>query len=154
MSSIDSPKVAEANKDSRIVATFEKGQKYLSISGHSETVKDQAKINQIWKGAWKAWFPGGKHSIIAVNFRNLTPFKVKLTPTCACCVSAQKKQSTGTTRAPRASSTPWDTWPHSLRVPPSRTRSDTTPTDTPSWTFKAKLCFPQPDLIHRDYDCS
>lgn len=57
---MDSPKVAEANKDNRIVATFEKGQKYLSISGHSETVKDQAKINEIWKDAWKAWFPGGK----------------------------------------------------------------------------------------------
>jgi hypothetical protein len=56
---MDSPKVAEANKDNRIVATFEKGQKYLSISGHSETVKDQAKINEIWKDAWKAWFPGG-----------------------------------------------------------------------------------------------
>lgn len=57
---IDSPKVAEANKDNRIVATFEKGAKYLSISGHSETVKDQNKINQIWKDEWKAWFPGGK----------------------------------------------------------------------------------------------
>ena len=38
-------------------------------------MKDQAKINEIWKDAWKAWFPGGKLYILYATLSNPLPGK-------------------------------------------------------------------------------
>ncbi|MGV3774602.1 MAG: pyridoxamine 5'-phosphate oxidase family protein [Verrucomicrobiales bacterium] len=32
----------------------------ISISGHAELVRDQAKLDEIWKPEYKVWFPRGK----------------------------------------------------------------------------------------------
>jgi general stress protein 26 len=35
-------------------------QKYVSLSGPGTLVRDRAKIDELWKPAYKAWFPDGK----------------------------------------------------------------------------------------------
>jgi len=35
------------------------GQRYVSVSGYCELVRDHVKAKQLWSPAYKAWFPGG-----------------------------------------------------------------------------------------------
>jgi general stress protein 26 len=34
-------------------------QRYVSVQGQAEIVKDQEKIRELWNPAYQAWFPGG-----------------------------------------------------------------------------------------------
>lgn len=58
--SVDSPKAAEIRADSRVSATFQAARKFVALSGTAEIVGDRAKIDALWKDAWKVWFPKGK----------------------------------------------------------------------------------------------
>jgi general stress protein 26 len=35
-------------------------ERYLSLSGRATIVRDDAKIQELWSGKMKAWFPGGR----------------------------------------------------------------------------------------------
>lgn len=54
-------KVESIRQDDRVnVAYSEPGNdRYVSISGRAEVVKDQAKIEELWSPVYKAWFPDG-----------------------------------------------------------------------------------------------
>ncbi|MDI1240441.1 MAG: pyridoxamine 5'-phosphate oxidase family protein [bacterium] len=54
-------KIDEIEKDNRVNVAYSKpdDNKYLSISGKVEVVKDRAKIEELWSPVLKAWFPKG-----------------------------------------------------------------------------------------------
>jgi len=36
-------------------------QRYVSVSGFCELVRDQVKTKELWRDSYKSWFPGGLH---------------------------------------------------------------------------------------------
>jgi general stress protein 26 len=58
--SIHSPKVDELENESHICAAMQASNRYLSVSGRGQIVRDRKKIDELWKPSWKAWFPDGK----------------------------------------------------------------------------------------------
>jgi general stress protein 26 len=58
-----SHKVSEVSKSPRVNVSFAdaKNQHYVSISGAAKLVRDQKKIDELWKPEFKMWFPKGKN---------------------------------------------------------------------------------------------
>ena len=56
------PKTGEIRDNDRVNVTFCDGEseRYLSVSGRASIVKDAARIEEMWSGRLKAWFPDGK----------------------------------------------------------------------------------------------
>jgi general stress protein 26 len=54
------PKVWEIQADARVAVTFQSARRFVALSGQAQLVADRAKIAQLWKPAWKVWFPNGK----------------------------------------------------------------------------------------------
>ena len=54
-------KVEDIRKDSRINVAYSDpgGNRYVSVSGRAEIVKDREKIEELWSPVLKAWFPEG-----------------------------------------------------------------------------------------------
>lgn len=54
-------KVEEIEKDSRVNVAYSQPDenRYVSVSGTAEVVKDRAKIEELWNPIHKAWFPEG-----------------------------------------------------------------------------------------------
>src|SRR5262249_49779719 len=59
-----SPKVREIAKDARVSVSFASpsDERYASISGTAELVRDRAKVERLWDPACKPWFPKGRNS--------------------------------------------------------------------------------------------
>jgi general stress protein 26 len=57
-----SHKVAEVQTTPKVNVSFADpdNQRYVSVSGSAELVRDQAKIEEMWKPEFKIWFPNGK----------------------------------------------------------------------------------------------
>ncbi len=57
----DTHKVDEIEKDGRVNISYAQPDKdrYVSVSGTAEMVKDRAKIEELWSPILKAWFPEG-----------------------------------------------------------------------------------------------
>jgi general stress protein 26 len=57
-------KVDEIGHVSKVNASFAdiRGQQYASITGHAELVHDRAKIEELWKPIFRAYFPDGVDS--------------------------------------------------------------------------------------------
>lgn len=55
------PKVEEVRRDERVNVSYAKpeDQRYVSISGTAQIVRDRQKIEELWQPALKAWFPKG-----------------------------------------------------------------------------------------------
>ncbi len=55
------PKVDEVRRDERVNVSYAKPdeQRYVSVSGTAEIVRDREKIEELWSPALKAWFPKG-----------------------------------------------------------------------------------------------
>jgi len=55
-------KVDEIEKDNRVNAAYSQPDenRYVSVSGRADVVKDRAKIEELWNPIHKAWFPEGK----------------------------------------------------------------------------------------------
>jgi general stress protein 26 len=55
-------KVDEIRHDSHVNVAFAAPdkQQYVSMTGTAELVRDQRKIDELWKPQFKAWFPKGK----------------------------------------------------------------------------------------------
>lgn len=60
VTSSDSPKVEELEKEAQVCATLQSSTRFLSVSGRAVIVKDRQRIGQLWKPSWKVWFPKGK----------------------------------------------------------------------------------------------
>jgi len=56
-----SHKVVEIEKTPKVNASFANpgDYRFVSISGTAELVRDRAKIEELWKPQFKAWFPNG-----------------------------------------------------------------------------------------------
>lgn len=59
--SADAPKVWEANRGHQVNVSFSDPHKntYISASGLANLVRDKAKIEELWKPAYKLFFPKG-----------------------------------------------------------------------------------------------
>ena len=65
------PKTDEIRSDTRVSVTCQGHHKFIALSGTSALVHDRARIEALWKDAWKVWFPLGKDdpsiALIKVN---------------------------------------------------------------------------------------
>ncbi|MEP7049936.1 MAG: pyridoxamine 5'-phosphate oxidase family protein [Pseudomonadota bacterium] len=69
---VDSPKVLEIRDDSRGMVSLQKDQAFVSINGHFELVADRAKVDELWKEAYRVWFDGKSDpELVLLRF---TPF--------------------------------------------------------------------------------
>jgi len=57
-----SHKVAEVKRSPRVNVSFADpdNQRYISVSGTAELIRDRSKIDELWKPEFKIWFPKGK----------------------------------------------------------------------------------------------
>lgn len=55
------PKVDEIEREQHVNVSYAKPEKqrYVSVSGQGQLVRDRAKIEELWNPAYKAWFPQG-----------------------------------------------------------------------------------------------
>jgi general stress protein 26 len=55
------PKVDEVQRDQHVNVSYAnpEAQKYVSISGRAQLVRDRHKIEELWNPLYKAWFPKG-----------------------------------------------------------------------------------------------
>jgi general stress protein 26 len=60
--SASSHKVSEIEKLPKVNVSFADpdNQHYISISGNAQLVRDQSKIEELWRPEFKMWFPEGK----------------------------------------------------------------------------------------------
>lgn len=57
----ESPKVHEIENNQQVNVVCQDGEKIgISISGRAELVSDRRKLDEVWKEAFKVWFPKGK----------------------------------------------------------------------------------------------
>ena len=70
VTSIHSPKVAAIEADPIITLTFQSSSQFATLSGRATVVRDKPMIDDLWKEAWKLWFPQGKDdpSICLIHF--------------------------------------------------------------------------------------
>lgn len=60
--SVSSHKVSEVARSPKVNASFAdpENQRYVSVTGVAQVVRDRTKIDQLWKPQFKIWFPEGK----------------------------------------------------------------------------------------------
>jgi general stress protein 26 len=60
--SASSHKVSEINQLPKVNVSFADpdNQRYVSVSGTAQLVRDRAKIDELWRPEFKIWFPEGK----------------------------------------------------------------------------------------------
>jgi general stress protein 26 len=65
------PKVREIEKDSRVNVTFasQAEQRYASLSGNAELIRDRTRVEKLWSQSDKAWFPKGRQSSSLATLR-------------------------------------------------------------------------------------
>jgi len=57
---INSFKIDEINANPHAVLTFQSARRFASVLGELTVLRDPQLIEQMWKEAWKVWFPDGK----------------------------------------------------------------------------------------------
>ena len=57
---INSFKIDEINANPQAALTFQSSSRFASVRGELTVVRDRQLIEQMWKEAWKLWFPDGK----------------------------------------------------------------------------------------------
>ena len=57
-----SPKSEDIKENQRVNVSYAspKQDRYVSVSGTATLVRDAAKVKELWRGEYKAWFPDGK----------------------------------------------------------------------------------------------
>ncbi|HTA92989.1 MAG TPA: pyridoxamine 5'-phosphate oxidase family protein [Polyangiaceae bacterium] len=72
ISGVDSTKVLEVREDSRALVSLQSSQRFVTMNGHVELVADRAKVDEIWKEAYRVWFDGQSDpELVLLRF---TPF--------------------------------------------------------------------------------
>lgn len=62
VTSVDDRKSKEIMQDPNVCVALQSGQKYVSLTGKAELVRDQKRLNEMWNEAWNVWFPDGPES--------------------------------------------------------------------------------------------
>lgn len=57
-----SGKVTNLLHAAQVAVTMQSSSKFASMSGVAHVVDDRNKVNELWREAWKVWFPEGKAS--------------------------------------------------------------------------------------------
>jgi general stress protein 26 len=67
---INSLKVDEISANPNALLTFQSTRKFASVRGELTVLRDRQVIEQMWKEAWKVWFPNGKSdpNIVLLKF--------------------------------------------------------------------------------------
>jgi general stress protein 26 len=54
-------KVDELERDQRVNLSYSdvERQRYISVSGHAQLVRDKSKMKELWSPVYRAWFPEG-----------------------------------------------------------------------------------------------
>merc|ERR1711879_304591 len=60
ITSMDSAKIEELLRDPRACITMQKNSEYISLSGNVHVSNDKGGIEEIWKEAYRPWFPEGE----------------------------------------------------------------------------------------------
>jgi general stress protein 26 len=69
---VDSTKVLEIRADSRATISLQSARTFVTMNGHFELVADRAKVDEIWKEAYRIWFVGENDpELVLLRF---TPF--------------------------------------------------------------------------------
>ena len=55
---IDSPKVSDIVDDPWAMVTAQTSSQFATVQGHVQVVRDQHKLDEIWKDTYKVWFDG------------------------------------------------------------------------------------------------
>lgn len=65
---IDAPKVAETRRDEQVNLGYSdpSDNRYVSVSGRAEVLRDRAKIRELWRPAHKAFFEGPEDPRLAL----------------------------------------------------------------------------------------
>lgn len=56
---VHSDKVEELNQDARVCVALQQEQRFLSLNGKGEVVRDSKRIHALWNEDWRSWFPNG-----------------------------------------------------------------------------------------------
>ena len=54
----DTPKIDELAHNGSILAVMQNERQWLTVSGQAELHRDRARIHQVWKESFRAWFDG------------------------------------------------------------------------------------------------
>jgi len=57
-----SEQAANIDAEKRVNLAFSDGSTWLSVAGHGQVLRDDAKIDELWNPMVEAWFPDGKDS--------------------------------------------------------------------------------------------
>ena len=57
-----SEQAANIDAEKRVNLAFSDGSTWLSVAGHGQVLRDDAKIDELWSPMVEAWFPDGKDS--------------------------------------------------------------------------------------------
>jgi general stress protein 26 len=72
ITNVDSTKVLEIRADSRGMVSLQRDRSFATINGHFELIADRARVDQLWKEAYRVWFDGkGDPELVLLRF---TPF--------------------------------------------------------------------------------
>lgn len=53
-------KAADIEGDQRVAVTFQGKDRYVFLLGTADLRQDRARIDQLWRDSWRAWFPNGR----------------------------------------------------------------------------------------------
>lgn len=58
--SVESGKIDEIEADDSVCVTFQAEDRYISLTGKAQIIKDREKVARLWNEAWRPWFPKGE----------------------------------------------------------------------------------------------
>jgi general stress protein 26 len=64
-----SGKIDDVQFDPQVCVTFQDDGRYLSLTGEAQFVDDRPRIKQLWREAWRPWFPQGEEDPALVLLR-------------------------------------------------------------------------------------
>lgn len=66
VTSAQSPKVAEIEADPRALVTMQSSNRFVTLKGTAEVMKDRSKVEELWSAAQRIWFEGKDDPDIAL----------------------------------------------------------------------------------------
>ena len=66
LTSIESPKIDELANDARALAVMQSSNQFVVVRGLATTLRDQAKVDELWSEAQRIWFKGKDDPDIAL----------------------------------------------------------------------------------------
>ncbi len=55
-----SPKLSEIQAEPKVYVTAQAKNQFVALTGYARILVDKERVDELWKEAWKVWFPLGK----------------------------------------------------------------------------------------------